>query len=261
MPFGIHYGNLMLNLAFAKVDRVSAPDYVYIGLCSNDPEADSGKIVELSGNGYSRVLIGIKNQGYPNQIADAGTRSISNKYQINWTKATGDWLEAKGFFIASDLSPIAHANTATNLIFFGRLQEPVKVEAGMVALFDPYAFNIRFPEDDDIVIYSCSEYGLQNFTENSNYGGYYVLETNAPATYSLVAGKRYRVSWGSEDWIVTAQDTSSIIPGSVSIGNGTPFGFEGNGEPFAIMLKETGTVYIALDSTAEAHYFTIYQAF
>ena len=141
MPFNDSYANNILNYAFAKVQTLTAPTSVYIGLSSNDPEADGGAFTELSGNGYNRVLIALKGETYPNVISSATNREVQNTKQINWTKATGDWMDAKGFGLFS-------AETGGTPFFYGKLEEPVSVKAGSVALFDPYAFKITFPEED-----------------------------------------------------------------------------------------------------------------
>ena len=141
MPFNDTYANNILNYAFAKTQQLTAPTAVYIGLCSNDPEADGGTFTELSGNGYHRVVISVRNEAYPNVINPASDRAIVNTKQINWTKATGDWVDAKGFGLFS-------SETDETPFFYGKLQEPVSVKAGSVALFDPYAFKITFPESD-----------------------------------------------------------------------------------------------------------------
>ena len=144
MPFTTTYANNILNYLFAKVQTLNAPTAVYIGLCENDPEADSGAISELSGKGYSRVLIAQKGEAYPNVIGSASDRTIKNTYQINWTKATGDWAEAKGFFLSS--SPTV--GETNGIFFYGKLESPVTCVAGAVALFDPNALTISFPEAD-----------------------------------------------------------------------------------------------------------------
>ena len=101
MPFTDSYANSILNYMFAKTQSLTAPSAVYIGLCKNDPVADGGNIEELEGNGYNRVLISQKGATYPNVIGSATNREITNTLQINWTKATGVWEKANGFFLSS----------------------------------------------------------------------------------------------------------------------------------------------------------------
>ena len=141
MPFSNNYANNILNYLFAKTASLSAPSAVYIGLCTNDPEADGGTFTELSGGGYSRVLISQRGATYPNVIGNASARAISNQYQINWTKATLDWAEAKGF-------GLFESATGGSPFFYGKLEEPVTCVAGAVALFDPQTLRISFPTSD-----------------------------------------------------------------------------------------------------------------
>lgn len=142
MPFSTTYANNILNYLFAKSSTLTAPDAVYIGLCSNDPVADNGNFVELSGSGYARVLLSQKGETYPNVIGSASNRAITNTYQINWTKATLDWATAKGFGLFS-------AASGGQPFFYGKLEEPVTCVAGAVALFDPQTFKISFPLTDE----------------------------------------------------------------------------------------------------------------
>lgn len=141
MPFSTDYANKVLNYLFAKTEKLEAPYYVYIGLCTNDPEADGGTFNELSGGGYARVLISQREETYPNVIGTASGRAISNQYQINWTKATLDWAEAKGFGLFSTA-------TGGTPFFYGKLEEPITCVAGAVALFDPQTLRISFPTSD-----------------------------------------------------------------------------------------------------------------
>lgn len=152
MPFTNTYANQILDYTLSKTYQLTATERVYIGLCTNDPEADGGAIRELSGGGYSRVLISIRGETYPNVIGSASGRAITNPYQINWTKATLDWERINGFF----LSTSGTVGETSGIFFYGALtlDEETKaaggllVEAGAVALFDPKSFKIEFPEKD-----------------------------------------------------------------------------------------------------------------
>lgn len=154
MPLTTTYANEYLNFLLAKTAALTAPSAVYIGLCTNDPEEDNGVIQELSGGGYSRVMVSQKNQTYPNLIGNAAARAISNPGQINWTKATQNWARVNGFF----LSASSVVGETAQVFFYGALQldDDVKdaggllVEAGAVALFDPQAFKIEFPARDSV---------------------------------------------------------------------------------------------------------------
>lgn len=145
MPFSTTYANNILNYLFAKVSSLTPPSEIYLGFCSNDPEEDGGTITELSGGGYSRVLIAQKGETYPNVIGSASNRAITNTYQINLTKATSDWVEAKGFFFSS--SPTV--GETSSIFYYAKLDEPYPTcESGAVMLFDPGTLQISFPTTD-----------------------------------------------------------------------------------------------------------------
>lgn len=146
MPFSVAYRNDILNYLFSKTTAsLSAPSQVYIGLSSNDPEADGGTFTELSGKGYSRVLISQKGATYPDLIGQASGGSISNTKQINWTKATGNWTNAQGFGLFS-------ASSGGTPFYYGKLDTLLEVVEGAVALFDPGALKISFASTDQSAI-------------------------------------------------------------------------------------------------------------
>ena len=143
MPFTDSYANSILNYLMAKTGSLTAPSAVYIGLTKNDPTIN-GTFEELSGNGYSRVLISSKGVSYPDVIGSASDRAITNSKQINWTKATAKWPEAKGFILSSSST----VGETTSIFFYGALDTPVTCDAGAVALFDPQTLKISIPATD-----------------------------------------------------------------------------------------------------------------
>ncbi len=101
------------------------------------------------------------------------------------------------------------------------------------------------------------EQTIENFAPNANFGNLY----NAgimPPPFRLEIGKKYNVVWDGEEWECSSQDVSAIMPGSVAIGNGSGFGFEGNNEPFAIATNEEALAIFAFD-TKTSHTVKIYQ--
>lgn len=141
MPFCDTYANNILGWAFGKNNLTASHSKVYIGLSTNNPEETNGSFNELSGGGYHRVLIGLYNETYPDVIGKPVNRKINNLKQINWTKATADWATANGFGLFT-------AETGGTPYFYGKLKNPVSVESGMVALFDPESLEISFPATD-----------------------------------------------------------------------------------------------------------------
>lgn len=155
MPFTTNFANEILDYALAKRASLNAPAAVYIGLCSNDPEEDGGVIVELSGGGYTRVMISQRGQAYPNLIGTATERTITSIRQINWTKAQYDWERINGFFLSSSET----VGEKTGIFFFGKIELSEEdaaaggllVETGAVALFDPRSLTIGFSDTDAAV--------------------------------------------------------------------------------------------------------------
>lgn len=156
MPYTKTHANAILNWTFGK-QPLPAFSKVYIGLITNDPEKtykETGveTFNELSGGGYSRVLIGQYNNEYPGLMNSADIRAILNGKQINWTKATIDWDLVNGIIISSSST----VGETASIFFYGALEltEEQKasggllVEAGSVALFDPETLKIEFPAYD-----------------------------------------------------------------------------------------------------------------
>ena len=73
MPFDTDTANSVLGWAFGK-NTLPINSKVYIGMSSNDPEEDSGTFTELSGGGYTRVLVSVYNNQYPDYIGAAANR-------------------------------------------------------------------------------------------------------------------------------------------------------------------------------------------
>lgn len=150
MPFSTSYANNILSWAFGKHSALSSHDEVWLGLCSNDPEADNGTFTELSGKGYSRVLLNQYGKEYPGLFSVASSRVISNIKQIGFTKATGGaWTTVKGYGLFVD-----PANGAP--YFYAKLKEPVDTPEGAVFLFDPGELKVGF-HTTDVDIESVTE--------------------------------------------------------------------------------------------------------
>lgn len=139
MPFSTTCANNILDYLFGKVElpKISS---IYLALSINDPEADNGRFDELSGNTYTRVLLPT-NYGELNPMGEASGRKITNARQINWTKATAEWPEVKGFGIFDRV-------TQGTLLYYGKLDNPIKVLPEAVALFDPGQLQISFSTTD-----------------------------------------------------------------------------------------------------------------
>ena len=157
MPFDTTTANSILAWAMGK-GILATKSKVYIGLSSNDPEADGGTFNELSGDTYERVLVSQYGEAYPPFIGNAADRSITNVKQINWTKATKQWPLINGF---------GYFDTPTGgtPFYYGKLDLTeeqqavggVLVEPGAVFLFDPASMKISFRETDASEAVATSE--------------------------------------------------------------------------------------------------------
>lgn len=101
---------------------------------------------------------------------------------------------------------------------------------------------------------------IQDFQYNSDFGGY----AASGAGYTLVVGEEYIVTWDGVDYKCVAQETSVVIPGSVSVGNCATVSdmFIGNNEPFIIAaIPEADANYLSLTDTTSgnSHTVRIYQ--
>ena len=66
------------------------------------------------------------------------------------------------------------------------------------------------------------------------------------ATYTLVVGEMYRVTWDGIAYDCIAQDINALYVGGIALGNCSAFGFTGNGEPFIVYLANGYCGYLAL---------------
>jgi hypothetical protein len=142
MPFSTTYANNILNWAFGKSNNLAGHTKVFLGLCSNNPEADGGSFVELSGNGYGRVLLEQYGETYPALMTSASNRGIMNSKQIGFTKATGGaWTTAQGYGLFTQ-------EQGGSPFFYAKLKNPVETPEGAVFLFDPNELRIDFQATD-----------------------------------------------------------------------------------------------------------------
>lgn len=85
-----------------------------------------------------------------------------------------------------------------------------------------------------------------NFSLNSSFGVYTHAEQT---TYDVVVGESYVITWDGIEYECTVQDVGTLIPKAIAVGNGSPFGFSGNNEPFIILFENGYTTYISLTDT------------
>lgn len=134
-----NYANNYLNFLLGNVATLQAPSKVWIGLSSNDPEADGGAFTELTGGNYKRILVKIYGEAYPDVIGSASNRKITNVKQITWDKASADWPNSLGAGLFS-------TETGGSPFAYGKLSQELAVPAGAVALLEPGVMNIYIPK-------------------------------------------------------------------------------------------------------------------
>lgn len=143
MPYDVSKSNSILGWTFAK-NSLPNIQQVYVGLSSNNPEADGGTFVELTGDGYARELIAQYGESYPAKMGTPSERQIKNIAQINWTKFTAD-KNVKGiglFNTPTGGTPYAYFSLSNQ-------EGSLNVPAGAVALFDPETFILALGDTDE----------------------------------------------------------------------------------------------------------------
>jgi len=145
MPFTTSEANTILNWMLGKVNGLSAKSKVFMGLLTNDPEADGGTCTEVSGDTYHRVLVSQYGESYPAVLGTASDRVIKNTAQINWTKAKADWPTVKGIALYT-------TETGGTPFYYAKLKNALTVEAGAVALFEAGLLQIGFKDTDEDIV-------------------------------------------------------------------------------------------------------------
>jgi hypothetical protein len=142
MPFSTTETQNILNWALGRANAPSSKSAVYIGLLTNDPEADNGTCTELSGDTYARVQLTQLNNNGRDLMGNASDRAIQNTKQINWTKATVRWPEVKGIALYT-----AASGTAAPF-YYAKIPQSFVVEPGEVALFEAGKLKIAMSATD-----------------------------------------------------------------------------------------------------------------
>lgn len=102
------YANKILNVACGVSGSVSLPEYLYLGLCSAEPNTSSGVITgePTAAPSYARVPVG----GSKHSIKYFGSASggkISNSTEIHFKTAQEDWGTMKYFFLSESTTGVA----------------------------------------------------------------------------------------------------------------------------------------------------------
>ena len=86
------YADKILNAIVGKEDSISRPQYVYLGLCKNEPNASSGVVTgEPTAASYERKKVGGSSNS--EQFGTASGGKISNSGEIQMKVARTSWGE------------------------------------------------------------------------------------------------------------------------------------------------------------------------
>lgn len=154
-----------------------------------------------------------------------------------------EWLAVSGIG-AAVADPVVESLTITEN---GTYSAPDGVDG-----YSPVTVNV--PDLSKVIVLEQGE--LTDFAYNTTFG--YAKEVN-PSPFTLTVGQTYHVYWDGETFTVTAQDASVLMEGAVFIGDGTPFGLDGNEEPFIIGYINGAVAFSALGDASASHTVGIWQ--
>jgi len=115
--------NLILNSIFGGVTLIP-PATLYFGLSTTTILDDGTGITEPVGNGYARV--GITNN--TSLFATTTTSTKTNKIEVAYPSATGNWGTVTDFFISDSA-------TGGNIIIYGTLNVAKTITSGDILSF------------------------------------------------------------------------------------------------------------------------------
>lgn len=126
--------NAILNEVVGNTNTLNFND-VYLGLCTS--VSMDGGYTELTGNGYSRVLLGNYNVSQLQYFGAPSNGSVTNTKEIQFPMATGNWSTV-GFGV------LFNAQNGGSAIAFGTISGSLTVSMNEIGRIGPGAFNIYF---------------------------------------------------------------------------------------------------------------------
>ena len=81
----------ILESLFGKSSYATLGPNAYLGLSTTEPSIDGTGATEPSGNGYSRVLLGVYSQALTQKMGTPVDGEIQNSVEIHFNKSTGAW--------------------------------------------------------------------------------------------------------------------------------------------------------------------------
>ena len=109
------YVNTLLNVALGYSDAASLPDYLYLGVCSEIPNAATGEVTgEPTADSYKRKVVGGKNA--PAKCFGSATGGIiANNQEIQMATARESWGTMNYWFVSQ--------SSIGNAILWGELKD------------------------------------------------------------------------------------------------------------------------------------------
>lgn len=122
------YANKILTTLCGVTDQMSIPSKLYLGLCSDAPNASTGVVsTEPTVPSYARVIVGGSDNNVEKYFGDASGGVITNSKEIQFKTAREDW-GTMNYFLLSD--------TATGAaIMWGEITDGVTIGRDTVPVF------------------------------------------------------------------------------------------------------------------------------
>lgn len=131
MPISHTEANAYLNTRFGINDTLSRPNYVYIGLCQNEPDASTGAVTgEPTAESYQREIVGGANAD-TQSFSTASGGVITNGAEIRMHSAREAWSTAEAPMNYWFLS----TSTTGNAFLWGELTTPMVIAANTAPTF------------------------------------------------------------------------------------------------------------------------------
>ena len=94
------YASKILNAMFGVSDAISLPTNLYLGLCANEPNAQTGAVTgEPTAEGYTRKIVG-GSSGEKHFGTSSASGRITNSKEIQFNTVRGDAGKQNYFFIS-----------------------------------------------------------------------------------------------------------------------------------------------------------------
>ena len=142
----------ILGNSTAGTVSVNPAKVCYLGLSSTDPET---AVTEPADANYKRIKIGEKPTGSGSTwksdfLTITGAQAVNSGVQkeIKFNRSLGAWTGTYPYFF---LTFLASGNTASTLLAWGELTEPITVSAkNVVPLFEEDKFRLYFPAPGEV---------------------------------------------------------------------------------------------------------------